>query len=126
MIMIVEMESYLKNPLLGPHGGRELKLMLQGTKPAALISKFETDKIQKFEVYVTAKTIKHVMEIDTINHNNIHIIYTLPGQEYRAEKIKEIYDDVIQTNNMTNEHHIALGKLLGYSDREINEFVRRG
>lgn len=124
MIMVFEIESCLINPLLGPHGDYELELMLWGIKPSALIGKNRLNKIKKFEGYVIKGIIKQVMEIDITNYNDIGVIYTLPGQEYRAEKIKSIYDEANQTNIMTNKHHIALGKLLGYSDKEISEFVR--
>jgi hypothetical protein len=51
--------------------------------------------------------------------------FTVPGQEWRMDKMAEIFNHVQATDMMTDDDHEVLGKLLGYSDEDIDLFIGR-
>lgn len=104
--------------VLGPHENIELVLMLNNKKQVALISK---EKFEKFIPYLKNNNFSY----GTVNvtHNTKRYIVTQPSKSYLIDLIKNIYNDVKNNKKMENYHHVALGKLLGYTEKDINEFI---
>lgn len=107
---------------IGPHEGKELELMLSGKKPAAIVNAFE---LQFFEPYVEDKTL---VSVGSIPDRNLYV-FTLPGEERRGKKILDlIKDGPPKPNKPPSEYekhyHTELGRLLGYSEKEIEDFFK--
>ncbi len=111
-----------ESKFLGPHQNKELRLMLAGKKPFAMV---DTDLMSKrkqaewWHATAIGKVI-HTIGIDVRNEVDY---FSVPGEEWRMEKAREVFQDVRDTGNMTNEHHIALGQLFGYDDKAVQYFV---
>ena len=107
---------------IGPHEGRELELMLAGTKPCAMFydvlpsTQFIPD--DDYAPYVNSGTLVRISHDIVHNEHTIrYVFFTLPGHEWRAEallKLRGKGDEGSET--MT-------GQLLGYSDTEIQAFL---
>ncbi len=116
------MSSKGLNEVRGPHQKKELKLMLAGKKPFAMIElDVRSEEREAWERAVDSGKIIHIDGIDSMGGHNDYFV--LPGEEWRAEMATEMYKEVKKHNNMTAEHHTLLGKLLGYSDADIRHFV---
>ena len=108
--------------LLGPHQDKELNLMLAGEKPFSLIDtsrRSDEQQAQWWHAVATGRII-HAIGIDVKNKIDY---FSLPGEEWRMEKAREIFQAVRDTDVMTDEHHTTLGQLLGYSDEAIRHFI---
>ena len=103
--------------LLGPHQGREFEFLMSGKKKFAMpdLSTAEQDKDKYQDAVRKGKLIYTKWK----NHH----FFATPGNEWRIKKAIEIYQEVKRDRYMTDAHHTALGKLLGYSDEEIEAFV---
>lgn len=118
------------NEARGPHEGNELKLMLAGKKPLAMIE-IDRESPEKQEVW------NRLIKRGSVIHKQGQTFTTpqppegrhqtdfiaLPGEEWRIDKIQALYDDIERTDNMTNAHHVEIGQLLGYSGADIKHFV---
>jgi hypothetical protein len=120
----------------GPHEGRELELMLSGTKPLAMfvepipreVAYFpETD----FDARVTeGRLIKHE-SIDTIRHANgvtaqvRRVLYATPQEEWRIKAvllIEDLYQSLLP--GWRPDLDRAIGLLLGYDRQDIERFLK--
>ena len=137
------MERGLKNPdlhpLLGPHEGRELELMLKGEKPTAMFYYIVNQEEHIFSDVFTAfqphvdlgHFIKREKTFDDGKYQTRYIFYSLPGYEKNIERLIEIKN---YTNDPTRDRSIPLpielvretGELLGYPKEAIDYFVNRG
>ena len=108
----------MSNPLIGPHQGRELELMLTGSKPAALFSFFS--ECVPFDPHLRAGRFIATMITDCYHQS---IVITQPRELYRARAIDRIYKRVRRTGRMLEDDHAAVGFYLGYTDEEINTFL---
>lgn len=99
--------------------------MLGGDKPCAMIEEHRTEP---FEEAAEAGLVVFVGISDgaiVLDKSYPDYLYTLPGEEYRAELLIAIYDDVRRRDRHMTEHdHRVIGLLLGYSDEAIDYFVR--
>lgn len=120
-------------PLIGPHEGRELELMLAGKKPAAMFydafpsREFIPDeqfapyvtsgRILMKEVFLTSKKLNCVMS---------YVFYALPNEAWRLEELEKLKS---QSFNQKAPDHTeidrAIGRLLGYSEQAIEFFIAR-
>lgn len=108
-----------KHPLKGPHEGRTLNLMLRKMKPAARINRSD---LPRFKPYIDKGQIKLVGEIER------DPIVTLPGQEWRGQKLMQIWPKlrpaVVSGNSDLEEKlHKQIGLLLGYPKEAIKHFL---
>lgn len=117
----------VKDPLLGPHEGKELKLMLQGNKPAALIDPWDMDEWQP---YIQQK--KFVVKKISVFGKNIAYVITPPTESWRADQLEHVYgllrksdhyDKSKKNIEFLKRTHGMIGKLLGYSPEEIDRFL---
>jgi hypothetical protein len=114
---------------IGPHEGRELQLLLSGTKKAALFSDFIPDNgimpediipELSFAPYVENKTITRFSfekAYPELNKKFRTVIFTQPNEEWRADALmwlREFKDDI---------SHITIGRLLGYSEDDIQTYI---
>lgn len=123
--------------MIGPHEGKELELMLAGVKPLAAFSDLipasgapiseEIIPEKAFAAAVSKKLVsKHIREFST-RHPHEHyrcVCYTLPHQEWRAEALMWIRQQTLQGLMPSDTAvDIMLGRLLGYSEADIQLFI---
>jgi hypothetical protein len=104
---------------LGSHQGVELELMLAGKKPAALITSDEGFK--DFLPHVVSG--KFAMLPAYIFCGSYCYLFAISDQKWRIERIKKIYDNAVKKDTMTDEDHVAIGMLLGYTEEDIKTFL---
>ena len=110
-----------KDPLIGPHEGKYLELMLHGIKPAARIS---GDQYSQFKPYIKSGRIKVVGKLGT------DYIITLPGEEWRGEKLLELWPKLyaaVHSDDIEKEikMHTKIGLLLGYPKESVKQFEKQ-
>lgn len=112
----------------GPHSGREIQMLLNGTKPAALLS-----PTQMLELKPYIKSHKFTM---------IPQAYTkcwIVGQKGEENRIQRIYNLLKNFHEKAEElgygelgklpntmYHIELGRLFGYDEDDINYHLNYG
>ena len=123
---------------IGPHEGRELALMREGKKPLAMFldnvpRDFALFPEAEFDSLVAEeKLVKHVSMTafpdpggkagNEISHRRV--LYALPGEEWRIQAfllVQEIYDS--QVPGWRPDLERVIGRLLGYSDEDIEDFL---
>lgn len=102
--------------LIGPHVGRELELMLCGTKPAALVLPY----YDKFLPYVTEG--RFVARFIVPCHS-VEYAVAQPHEAWRIDEIEAIFAQVRASGSMLAVDHMCLGRLLGYTWEQIGAFV---
>lgn len=116
---------------IGPHEGRELALMLAGTKPLAMFVDVVPSRFvfpdDDFEPYVAAGCLikrDFLSQTSDGRHQVRHLFFALPGEEWR---ITEAYAVSVNEAEPGSEKALAdirrLGQLLGYSDHNIQRFL---
>ena len=120
-------------PEIGPHEGRELELMLAGEKPLAMFS----DVVGSPYPWPDAAFAPHVASGALVmkefhsttrdgKHRLRHLYYALPQEEWRIARAHaysmKSYDAPCRE---AEEDCIEMGRLLGYSEREVQFFVVR-
>jgi hypothetical protein len=118
-------------PGVGPHEGKELDLMLAGTKPLALFS----DAVEgafwfpegEFAPYVAAGRILRFEDVTpprADGHAIRRLFYCLPGEEWRVEAARALQDRSARRDRpWTDEDDRAMGRLLGYREEDIEAFL---
>lgn len=112
--------------VIGPHENKELQLMLNGTKPAALIS--SNKELINFKPYIKNKQLSLAEKIPYRDTNMYSYVITLPGEEWRGKEIHDTLLGMRGVKPMSIEsipYHKRLGELLGYSDDDIEHFITR-
>lgn len=102
---------------IGPHNGKELELMIKGKKPAALIFPHDMAKwrpyIEKFGWIVTP--FKGFGNYDC---------FAISKDPYSGKQISQLFQQVIASGQPpTDSFHEKLGRLLGYSEQDISDFL---
>ena len=116
---------------VGPRELRELELMLAGTKPAAMFGEAvqfrDIIPEEDFAPHVAAGRIikrEYYWDDKESGHSFVEIYYALPGEEWRIDALHEL--NLVVQNKLrpwTNDDEISTGRLLGYTDDEINAFL---
>lgn len=121
------------SPLIGPHNGRELDLMLAGEKPFALFSAepgMMPDQVgdADFASYVERGEILRFIHIDPTTGIESRR-YCLPTEEWRAKLSELIWrmclDGTAREIFSSSDLHRLEGALLGYSKESVEAFVAR-
>lgn len=125
--------------MIGPHQGKELELMLTGEKKLAVFHDSMPDDgasipeeiipDKAFAPHVQCNALKR-FEKTIINKKNNDAIkfvcFTLPEEEWRAEFFlwleEQVFSQELDYNISQDE---IIGKLLGYSEIDIKDFVER-
>ena len=108
--------------LIGPHEGKELGLMIQGTKPAAMIS---DDELKKFQPHIKSgkfvyRAIPHPKSPKIMMHFVAQNEETL---DRAVTAFKELMDHPNPTHNYAG--HKKFGKALGYSEEAIAAYIKQ-
>lgn len=112
--------------VIGPHQNKELRLMLNGSKPAALIS--NNKELINFKPYIKNKQLSLAEKIPYRDAKMYSYVITLPGEEWRGKEIHDALLGMRSVKSMSIEsipYHKRLGELLGYSDDDIEHFITR-
>jgi len=116
----------IEQGILGPHEGKELELMLNNKKPAALIA---TDKdMEKFRPYIesgkfVSKTIPHpympTQKMNFVGQTEDHLNRAIGAfrnlWKYHGTDNQDAKDAA----------HTELGRALGYSEDDIKVFLKK-
>lgn len=121
--------------MIGPHEGQELELMLAGKKHLAAFSDVvppngiideQIIPEKKFKPYVdSGKIIRQSTEFKKPDGHLLRIVcFTTPHEQWRANtyiyiRKKLHFKEVEYTNSMDQ----LIGKLLGYSQDDIDDFL---
>jgi hypothetical protein len=111
------------NEAINPHGDAEehLELMMQGRKPASLIHQEEYERY--FHPYVDRyqwNVVKFEKPMPTYQYVGYAI--SQQGDRARAERIAQLVKNT-NLDDMDDEYHIELGRLLGYSEQDIRDYL---
>lgn len=118
-------------PGVGPHEGKELGLMLAGTKPLAMFS----DVVEGAFWFPEADFAPHVAAGRILRFEDVtppradgyairRLFYCLPGEEWRVEAARELQDRPAHRDQpWTDEYDRAMGRLLGYREKDIEAFL---
>lgn len=104
----------------GPHRGRELELLLAGSKPMARFTaepNYRPD-CSAFDVHIAAGAIEHVAIADGPIER---LYYHLPGEAWRVRLAETAlkYDLGLSAEDL----HRLDGFLLGYAKPDVDSFV---
>ena len=121
---------------IGPHEGKELELMLAGQKQLAafgdIIPKHGSipEYIipeQKFAPYIKEGTFIRFENITDTNHGMLkHVCFTPPKEAWRAKTYLWLREQItLKTLKYEDAHDWIFGRLLGYSDQDIQLFLRK-
>lgn len=118
-------------PGIGPHEGRELELMLAGPKALAMfcdeIAHSDYFPEQDFAPHLEAGVIVRREELYANAGSGVTtrcVYYALPGEEWRVEAAHAIQLLIFSGGRRSTEaDDIELGRLLGYTQTEIDTFL---
>lgn len=121
-------------PGIGPHEGRELELMLAGSKPLAMFSDVVSQSLEGLdEAFAPHVESKRFCRREAICRprgrllGNIalrYVYYALPDEAWRLGAMHRLNDGRLSgRRKFSLADEFAAGRLLGYSTREILQFV---
>lgn len=124
--------------MIGPHEGKELQLMLSGQKSLAVFHDAipasgnipeEVIPETAFAPYVQSKKInRHVADIRSAKDSSIirYVCFTLPGEDWRAQFFLWLAEGRISGRIPADDAcDIIAGRLLNYSESEIQHFLQK-
>jgi len=103
---------------IAPHEGRELEFVVNGIKPLASI-----DKKKQPEQFARALTLQHCMSIQHHADDLITVTLTENKELHDVFRILSTTKSSIIVKTST-EKHMLLGRLFGYSEEDIQEFLK--
>jgi hypothetical protein len=116
---------------IGPHAGRELELMLGGSKPFAMFSDttgsgWPCEAL--FKPHLAAgQFVARVHSYRSVRDNvtTRYLYIARAGEEWRIDKMHHIHFEIYCCGRpATDLDHIAIGLLLGYTKEETAAFIR--
>ena len=120
-----------------PHEERELELMLAGRKPLAMfveIVPYESGIVpdEEFAPHVAAGRIvmREVFKTDPrlpphVRDGRVrHVLYALPNEAWRIDAMLLLFSVYDQQGGWDAGLERMTGKLLGYSDKSVEAFLR--
>jgi len=125
-------------PDVGPHEGRELELMLAGTKPlamfievlpaeaglipeAAFAPHVRSGRLVMREIITPASGVPDCPEGLSVRH----VLYALPEEAWRIEAMLLVCGVAASIRRWDEGLERVTGKLLGYEDWQIDAFLRK-
>jgi hypothetical protein len=118
-------------PGIGPHEGRELELMLAGEKPLAMFYDAVPATIDlpeaDFAPHVTAGRIvmrEEIYKAARTGNATRYVYYALPKEVWRIDALHAMQSGFYAGHPATDEDDIEIGRLLGYSEADIQCFIR--
>lgn len=122
-------DTWIMNEAIAPHGSPEdeFKRMQAGNKPAALV-----DPTYFKKLYKKTADANHwpYFQLSLPGAKYSNFVVGLPGQEKRIHRIAELVTNMNtefkgQGIKPGKEYHIELGRLLGYTDSDIQDFLKK-
>lgn len=124
--------------MIGPHEGRELELMLAGEKPAAMFCDYIPDDGNISEDIIPEKAFQDYVKTGTfirtekeftnrLNDGKVrYVCFTQPSEQWRSDCILWLQQGAYDgTRPETKETPIFIGRLLGYSEEDIQDFMKK-
>src|SRR5580765_1008244 len=122
-------------PWIGPHEGRELRLMKAGKKPLCIFVQVDGRPREHFPAAAfnalveQGKLCKAVAPWRTVTRDGEenrfrHVLYALPGEEWRIKAallVDELYESLLPGWRPDLER--VTGLLLGYDRQDIERYV---
>lgn len=121
-------KNYKINEAIAPHGSpeNEFELMKSGKKPAALVNPVMFEKVYK-PIADQQGWPYQQLDIPGINYNNY--VVGQPGEEKRVRRLAMLVQDMNANFALGikpgKEYHIEMGRLLGYSEQDIRDFLKK-
>lgn len=115
------------------HTGRELSLMLAGSKPMSYFVYYEGDEFRNpieeaFEPYVASKAIERqeycLILGKTVQRRAVYIVYTLPGEGWRGNALILLKKSAFKSGWSEGMERME-GALLGYEDWQNDLHIER-
>lgn len=121
----IESHSFSRiEEVIGPHEGKELGLMLRGRKRLAILSR---EGIKKFYRYIAEGKFTYRIFRDNKVGQEVEIYFvTRVGDEKIIDIIEKVYKRAYSGGGFpqfSDRDHWIIGKLLGYSDKDIEDFL---
>ena len=119
----MKINELLIEAAIGPHEDNELQLMLDGTKPAAIIG---SEQLSSFKPYIKDNTLSLAAKFKGGGGAIVYVV-TLPNETWRG---KQIENQFMQQRKFpigspeTKTSHAKMGLLLGYSKEDIRHFLQ--
>lgn len=124
--------------MIGPHEGKELELMLSGQKKLALFhdalleGQLIPEEIipdQAFAPYVSRGDIlRFQIDINIAGKNETirYVLFSLPDEDWRAKTVLWMKRQTLIDHKPSHPHDdVIIGRLLGYKDNDIQDYVDR-
>ena len=116
---------------IGPHEGRELELMLAGTKPLAMfgdaVGSAQEVPEEDFAPYVAKGVIvrwEAVYRPQGAGVPGRFVYFARAGEEWRIDAMHGINERLFAQGKLSNpEIEREIGRLLGYADSEIDQYL---
>ena len=103
----------------GPHSGKEVEMMMAGTKPAALLSNKEKERLNS---YIKTGKMYAILKPDKLSW-----IVVQKDEAWRLDKIWELlkqnerdWEEGVSFDTPRTLYNANLGRMLGYSEDDIN------
>jgi hypothetical protein len=116
------------NEAIAPHGSpdNEFELMKAGTKPAALVNPHTFLELYKS---VADELGWPYQQIKLAGHQYNNYVVGQPGEGKRVQRLATLVQDMnanLELGIKPDKHyHIEMGRLLGYSDQDIRDFLKK-
>lgn len=113
---------------IAPHGSpeNEFDLMKAGTKPAALVLPHTFLELYK---PVADKLGWPYKQVNIAGHNYDNYVVGQPGEENRVQRLVTLLQDMNANFALgikpDKHYHIEMGRLLGYSNHDIQDFLKK-
>jgi hypothetical protein len=120
-----------------PHVGKELELMLAGEKPLSMFYcgtmnglEYEYVPEEEFDAYVQLGLfLKDVFEFQISENPMItirYVLYSLKEEAWRLPALRMIIQVRNKIGRTEESIDRIIGKLLGYPDEEIDDYIEAG
>lgn len=116
------------NEAIAPHGSpeNEFEMMKAGTKPAALVN---PQIFQELYKPVADQLGWPYQQLKIADHKYNNYVVGQPGEEKRVQRLAMLVQDMNANFALgikpDKEYHIEMGRLLGYSDQDIRDFLKK-
>jgi hypothetical protein len=133
----VKLDPAAAPAFVGPHEGRELDLMLAGTKPLSMFVEIVGDEVELFSEanfdalvsqgrLIKRVTVKSASAPGGKTVQTRQVLYALPNEEWRIPAflhVQDLYDSLVPGWRFDLDR--VMGLLLGYEHSDIESFVKR-
>lgn len=115
-----------QNTWKGPHSGKEITLLINKIKPAAILQPNFLKNPELFELIKNGELKIFPFIHPNLPPNHKMVFVTQQGEEWRGNQLLKIYKSVYdqgEDRSISKKDHIKIGLLLGYSKEDIKKFI---